>query len=355
MDPNIEIPKHYHTQFSNAVELLLQYEGSMLEPFVRVMPFTGEKAEVIKQFGDTEFRDDNQRGDDTPNMEVTRDSRWIFPHDVDWGYLFERKDDLRMIIDQQGPLLRAAANALGKKTDQIIVNEGIFGDVKTGRNAGTTVSFPSGQKVAATVGGGGSATGMNLAKLRAARKKLAAAYISPRAKLYMAITENQHDELLGETQVTSAAGAEGRQGQLFPGVEFHRDPEHVGHHPGRRFGLPPLPGLGRRRDRAGQVERPGHPDRAGPGEEVQHPRLHGADVGRHPHPGKEGRRGGLRRIVRRARTIRHCFAAGPERPVVAADRGDFTWRTNTGLPRSAKRTAPRCRSTPGSAAWAACA
>jgi hypothetical protein len=204
MDPNIEIPKHYHTQFSNAVELLLQYEGSMLEPFVRVMPFTGEKAEVIKQFGDTEFRDDNQRGDDTPNMEVTRDSRWIFPHDVDWGYLFERKDDLRMIIDQQGPLLRAAANALGKKTDQIIVNEGIFGDVKTGRNAGTTVSFPSGQKVAATVGGGGSATGMNLAKLRAARKKLAAAYISPRAKLYMAITENQHDELLGETQVTSA-------------------------------------------------------------------------------------------------------------------------------------------------------
>lgn len=198
------VPVHYVTGFTNNIEHLLQTEGSLLEPYVQVELYEGEAAQVVDQFGVTRARRDLQRDDDTPNMNVPRDARWIYPTDIDWGTRLERKDQLRQMINPKSPLVQAGTWAIGREIDDVIINDGIFGVNMTGRKGATPVAFPSSQAIAVDVGGGGSPTGLNTEKLIRANEKLFGASINPRARKYMIITEKQNSDLLRETKVTSS-------------------------------------------------------------------------------------------------------------------------------------------------------
>ena len=107
-----DIPKHYQPLFTKNVETLVQKSGSLLMPYVDIGNYSGESAEIVKQFGPTKARrGDNSRYGDTPIMSTSRDQRWVFPENVDWGDLFDRNDLMKMLIDPSSILTTNAASA----------------------------------------------------------------------------------------------------------------------------------------------------------------------------------------------------------------------------------------------------
>ncbi len=194
-----EVNVAYVQQYSNNVELLLQQMGSKLRGAVMVNSYTGKAAKTVEQVGPVVAQERTSRHADTPLIETPHDARWVFPKDFEWADLIDDQDKVRMLIDPQSPYARNGAMALGRKMDDQIINA-FFGTAKTGENGttDTTHSGGNGQQIAS-----GSA-GLTIAKLRTAKKHLMAAEVdTDQEQLWCAITAEQHDDLLNETQMIS--------------------------------------------------------------------------------------------------------------------------------------------------------
>jgi hypothetical protein len=193
-------------QYTTNVAMLLQQQGSRLRDAVNVQNFTGKAASVVEQFGAATPVKNLARGSDTPLIGVQQDRRWVYPVDYDWGDLIDNQDKLRMIIDPTSPIAMAGAMAMGRAQDDAIL-AGIFGVNMTGELGNNSVSgihaFNSGaQLVSKDVGG--ASTGLNIAKLRAAKKMLMKAEVDiDNDQLFMILTADDHDSLLNEAQAVS--------------------------------------------------------------------------------------------------------------------------------------------------------
>jgi len=194
-------------QYSTNIGMLLQQQGSRLRNAVTNYSFQGKAASMMEQFGQVAPVRNQSRHSDTPLISTPQDKRWVYPNDYDWADLIDQQDKLRMLIDPSGPYTQAGVMAMGRAIDDEII-AGFFGSNNTGENGtaatGTLAAFNSGsQSVAATVGAA-SATGLNIAKLRAAKRLLLQAEVDVDGEeLYAVITAKQHDDLLNEAQAVS--------------------------------------------------------------------------------------------------------------------------------------------------------
>lgn len=189
-------------QYSTNIAMLLQQQGSRLRGAVMEHGFVGKAATVVEQFGAVTPVKNLARHSDTPLISTPQDRRWVYPTDYDWADLIDNQDKLRMLIDPTGPYTQAGVMAMGRAMDDEIIN-GFFGTNNTGENGTTAVTFPGSQIVAANVGASAN-TGLNVAKLRAAKKLLMQAEVDiDNDQLFVAITAQQHDNLLNEVQAIS--------------------------------------------------------------------------------------------------------------------------------------------------------
>lgn len=190
-------------QFTSNVAFLLQQRGSRFRGSCMEGAHIGKSAVVVEQFGSTSAQKKTTRHSDTPLIEVPQDRRWVYPNDYEWADLIDDQDKLRMIIDPTSPYAQSGAMALGRKMDDEFVTA-IFGTAQTGENGSTAVSFPSAQDVAATVGGSSGNVGMNVAKLREARRILKKSELDLDVEqIFCALTADKEDDLLGDIQVVS--------------------------------------------------------------------------------------------------------------------------------------------------------
>lgn len=189
------------TQFCTNVAMLLQQQDSRLRGACTSYALHGESAEVLEQFGEVTAFTGLGRHDDTPIDDVPEDRRWCYPTDVEWATLEDQQDKLRLIIDPEGPYTRAGVAALSRGIDDIIA-AAIFGSAKTGHTGATAVAFPAGQIVANTVGASTGAVGLNVAKLREARRILRKAEVEfDTEEVYVALPADKENDLLAEAQV----------------------------------------------------------------------------------------------------------------------------------------------------------
>lgn len=190
-------------QYTTNVAMLLQQRGSKLADSVMVQPCVGKAATVVEQFGSVAPVKNQGRHSDTPLISTPQDRRWVFPNDYDWADLIDDQDKLRTLVDPSSPYAIAGAWAMGRAKDDEIV-AAFFATAKTGENGttDTTHSGGGGTQVAVSVGGANS--GLNIAKLRAAKKALMAAEVDlDSEQLFVAVTAVQHDNLLNEAQAIS--------------------------------------------------------------------------------------------------------------------------------------------------------
>ncbi len=158
-------------KFKSDVIHLAQQKGSVLRPFVQLKEDVVGKATFFERVGPRDMVDVSTRHAASPQRDTPHSRRMVSLITSNWGDLIDKADQRRVKIDILAAYVQEAAWAAGRRFDQHIINAATgntFGD-ETG---GTTVVLPSSQKVAVTVGGGGSDVGLNLDKILRAKEIL---------------------------------------------------------------------------------------------------------------------------------------------------------------------------------------
>lgn len=195
------VQQHHVLQFTRNVEHLLQQMGGKLPGLVSRGSYTGKSAAVVDQVGTIGITRNRARHADTPHVSVPGDRRWVNPTTITTSTLIDQIDGAKMLIDLRSPYAQAITNALGRADDDEI-GASFFGTSAIGEQGLGTVAFPAAQIVGVNVGGTNS--GLNVPKLRAAKRLLMASGLDmARERAMIAITATEHDNLLGELQVTS--------------------------------------------------------------------------------------------------------------------------------------------------------
>lgn len=196
---SFEVSTAFVQQYTTNVSILLQQRGSKLREYCTVGSYTGKAAKAVEQIGAVTAQTRTTRHADTPLISTPHDARWVFPTDYEWADLIDDQDKLRMLIDPTSPYAVNGAYALGRAMDDLIIAAAL-GTAKTGENGSTNTAFDTaGQQVAA------AATGLTIAKLRAAKRILMQNEVDMSTDpLYIAVTAQQIDNLLGTTEITSS-------------------------------------------------------------------------------------------------------------------------------------------------------
>ena len=191
-----QITTAFVNQFSSNVQLLSQQMGSVLRNTVDIETVNGEKA-FFDQVGSTAAVEKTTRNADTPLVETPHERRMVTMSDYEYATLIDDQDKIRLLIDPTSTYARAAAAAMGRKMDDVII-AAMFGDAKTGKDGSTTTSFPAGNQIAAASGG------LTIAKLVEAKQKLDENSVDPSIARYIVVSPKQISDLLNSTTVTSA-------------------------------------------------------------------------------------------------------------------------------------------------------
>jgi hypothetical protein len=194
----------YAVQYGTNISLLLQQKGSKLRGAVQTGSYMGKASEVVTQYGATSARAVSTRYQPIVPVNTPNNRRWVFPEDYDWADLIDNFDKLRLLADPQSAYSQNGLYAMGRAIDDVIIS-GIFGANKTGEAGGTTTNFDtSNQQVAVNYAAAGN-VGLTVDKLREARRILMENEVDLDAEpAYCAISAEQHDDLLGQLQVTNA-------------------------------------------------------------------------------------------------------------------------------------------------------
>lgn len=191
------VPDHHVLQFSENVALLSQQKMSKLEIAVTHQDCFGEGAQLVNQYGTTEFADLTDPKADTAFDSIDISARWVFPSNKKNVLPVTREDQLRTIYDNQSPLVMAQAAALGRLKDTIIL-AALSGKAKTGKyDSLADTALPATQKL------GGSTVAFSLDLCKDAQARLNDADV-PQEDRFAVISPKMARILLDDPEFTSS-------------------------------------------------------------------------------------------------------------------------------------------------------
>ena len=215
-----QITTAFVEQYSANIQMLSQQMGSLLRDAVRNESVVGKDA-YFDQIGKVTAVLKTSRHSDTPQIDTPHSRRRVSLADYEFADLIDQQDKVRLLIDPTSSYAKAAAYAMGRAMDDVIIAAAL-GTANTGVSGGTPVTFPAGNIVAANTGG----TGMNIAKLAAAKQILDAGDVDPSIKRHIIVSPQEIADLLNNTTVTSSDFNTVKalvQGEIdsFMGFKFH--------------------------------------------------------------------------------------------------------------------------------------
>ncbi|MGA0098496.1 MAG: phage capsid protein [Steroidobacteraceae bacterium] len=153
-----QITTAFVNQYSANVQMLSQQMGSLLRNAVDVETVNGEKA-FFDQVGSAAAVLRTSRHADTPLIDTPHSRRMVTLSDYEYADLIDDQDKVRMLIDPTSTYARAAAAAMGRAMDDVIISAAL-GSAKTGKDGSTTTPFATSPNQIAV-----GSTGLTLAKL----------------------------------------------------------------------------------------------------------------------------------------------------------------------------------------------
>ena len=185
-------------QYSSNVTMLSQQMGSKLRGAVDVESVKGKTA-YFDQIGAVAAQVRSTRHGDTPLIHTPHSRRAVNLADYEWSDLVDDLDKVRMLIDPTSAYAKAAASAMGRSMDDVII-AALGGSASAASNATSmsSVALPAGQKVAH------GTAGLTIAKLLDAKYILDAADVDPSLKKYIVVSPKQIQDLLNITEVQSS-------------------------------------------------------------------------------------------------------------------------------------------------------
>jgi hypothetical protein len=215
-----QITTAFVEQYSANIQMLSQQMGSLLRDAVRNESVVGKDA-YFDQIGKVTAILKTSRHSDTPQIDTPHSRRRVSLADYEFADLIDQQDKVRLLIDPTSSYAKAAAYAMGRAMDDVIIAAAL-GSANTGVSGGTAVALPAGNIVAANTGG----TGMNIAKLASAKQILDAGDVDPSIKRHIVVSPTEIADLLNSTTVTSSDFNTVKalvQGEIdsFMGFKFH--------------------------------------------------------------------------------------------------------------------------------------
>lgn len=201
-----EIEKVYAMQYATNVYQMSQQMGSFLRKYITPAEMKGEKR-FFERVKPTSVKKKVSKYGDTPIIPTEFDRRCLHASEYEWADLLDWTEDQGMnpFIDPKSPITEAGAYAFGRAIDDIIIANALDGVAYEGKDGLTSVSFPSAQQIAVTVGGsGGANVGLNLEKLIQTKSLFGKKDIdlsNPGNQLVFGVTQAQLDDLLRTTEV----------------------------------------------------------------------------------------------------------------------------------------------------------
>ena len=193
-----QITTSFVEQYSSNVAMLSQQMGSKLRGSVDVETVRGKNA-FFDQVGVTAAQLRTSRHGDKPQIDTPHSRRRLSLADYEWADLVDDVDKVRMLVDPTSSYARAAAAAMNRAMDDVIITA-FNASANTGVAGGTSTALPSSQKTATS----DQSDGLTIAKLLSAKKILDNNDVDPSLKRYVVCGPQQISDLLGTTQVTSS-------------------------------------------------------------------------------------------------------------------------------------------------------
>lgn len=193
---SVNVTTSFVEQYSANVQMLSQQMGSVLRGAVDVESIKGKNA-FFEQIGKVTAQLRTSRHGATPQIDTPHSRRRLNTATYEWADLIDDADKIRMLIDPTSSYAKAAAAAMGRSMDDVIIAAAL-GSADTGVSGGTSTALPSSQKIAH-----GSA-GLTVAKLLSAKKILDENDVDPSIKRYCVVSPEQVEDLLNTTEVKSS-------------------------------------------------------------------------------------------------------------------------------------------------------
>ena len=193
-----QITTAFVQQYSSNVQMLSQQMGSVLRGVVDVESVVGKNA-FFDQVGKTTAVLRTSRHSDTPQIDTPHSRRRVSLADYEWADLIDNADKVRLLIDPTSSYAKAAAAAMGRAMDDVII-AALGGTSYTGETGTTTVALPSGQKPYSA----SQSDGLTVAKLLNAKKILDLADVDPSLPRFIVCGPTQISDLLNTTEVKSS-------------------------------------------------------------------------------------------------------------------------------------------------------
>ena len=181
-------------QYSANVQMLSQQMGSLLRDKVRVESVVGKNA-FFDQVGSVTAVEKTSRHSDTPQIDTPHARRRVSLADYEFADLIDQQDKVRLLIDPTSSYAQAAAMAMGRAMDDVIISAAL-GTAYTGETGSTSTA--NANSIAH-----GSA-GLTIDKLRTAKQTLDLGDVDPSIPRHIIVSPRQITDLLGTTEVTSS-------------------------------------------------------------------------------------------------------------------------------------------------------
>ncbi|MGB8275365.1 MAG: phage capsid protein, partial [Alphaproteobacteria bacterium] len=128
---SFQITTAFVQQYSANVGMLVQQKTSRLRGAVREESINGE-FEYFDQIGAGSAVKRISRHADTPFTETPHSRRQVAAEDYEYNDYVDRQDRIRTLIDPTSPYAQAAAMAMGRSVDDVII-AAMNGTAKTGK------------------------------------------------------------------------------------------------------------------------------------------------------------------------------------------------------------------------------
>jgi hypothetical protein len=173
--------------------------GSRLRDAVNIENVVGKNA-FIDQIGKATAQLRTSRHGDTPQLDTPHARRRVSLASYEYADLIDDQDKVRMLIDPTSQYASAAAAAMGRAMDDVIIAAAL-GTASTGETGSGSATLDA---TANMVGSSSSNDGLTIAKLLEAKRKMDLNDVDPSIARYIAVGPKQIEDLLGTTQVTSS-------------------------------------------------------------------------------------------------------------------------------------------------------
>ena len=206
----------YGKEFEPYIDLLSQQKTSLLRSRVSFKRVASAEEAYFHQIEALDAPTQNaDRHGDTPSREAVLLRRQVIPLPFEDGYLLDKPDTDRMVVDPQTVIVQSIGSSFGRWIDDLLI-AAVIADAKVGKAGGTTVTFAA-ESVGVTAATGGvlstlgtavdmttSPVTMELAKILAMAQVFDNANVPETDRKYWAISPKDKRAMMDILEITSS-------------------------------------------------------------------------------------------------------------------------------------------------------